>query len=44
MGELTPVTCIDGRLIGENGLPGPITNKIQTYFRTLTETEGTPLP
>lgn len=44
MGELTPVTCIDGRSIGETGLPGPITEKIQIFYTKLTQTEGVPLP
>lgn len=44
MGELTPVTCIDGRTIGDTGLPGPITAKIQTFYTILTQTEGVPLP
>ena len=44
MGELTPVTLIDGRIIGDTGLPGPITKKIQAYYTTLTLTQGVPLP
>ena len=44
MGELTPVTLIDGRVIGDTGLPGPITKKIQEYYTTLTLTQGVPLP
>jgi branched-chain amino acid aminotransferase group I len=43
MGELTPVTCIDGRSVG-NGKPGPITQRIQQAFRKATDSEGTPLP
>jgi protein-lysine N-methyltransferase EEF2KMT len=44
MGELTPVTCIDGRTIGDTGLPGPITAMIQTAYTKLTQTQGVPLP
>ena len=44
MGELTPVTLIDGRVIGETGLPGPITKLIQIAYTKLTETQGVPLP
>lgn len=52
MGELTPVTAIDGRPIGpgmyEDGaqpvVPGPILARIQAAFRILTQTEGVPIP
>ena len=44
MGELTPVTCIDGRSIGDLGLPGPITKIIQLAYTKMTETLGVPLP
>lgn len=43
MGELTPVTTIDGRRIG-NGTRGPITLQLQTSYKQLTETCGYPLP
>jgi protein-lysine N-methyltransferase EEF2KMT len=43
MGELTPVTTIDGRMIG-NGAPGPITLRLQASYKQLTETCGFPLP
>jgi protein-lysine N-methyltransferase EEF2KMT len=45
MGELTPVVCIDGRIIGD-GRPGPITKKLQEAYKTLPERDGwaTPLP
>ena len=45
MGELTPVTCIDGRVIGDYfGLPGPITQLIQVEYTKLTELLGVPIP
>ena len=44
MGELTPVTMIDGRMIGDDGLPGSITALIQVEYRKLTESLGVPLP
>lgn len=44
MGELTPVTCIDGRSIGDTRLLGPITKIIQAAYTELTETLGVPLP
>jgi branched-subunit amino acid aminotransferase/4-amino-4-deoxychorismate lyase len=43
MGEITPVTMIDGRVIG-TGTPGPITARIQTKYRQLTQLLGVPLP
>ena len=42
MGELTPVLEVDGRVIGEE--PGPITLKMQGFFRSVTEIEGTRIP
>jgi protein-lysine N-methyltransferase EEF2KMT len=36
MGEITPVTTIDGRVIGKGG-SGPITKRIQEEYRKLTE-------
>jgi branched-subunit amino acid aminotransferase/4-amino-4-deoxychorismate lyase len=52
MGELTPVTMIDGRAIGrlddfgvlDASVPGPVLSAIQAAYKTLTETEGTPIP
>jgi branched-chain amino acid aminotransferase group I len=45
MGELTPVTCIDGRVIG-SGLRGPLTQQLQEAYQSLPERPGwaTPLP
>ncbi|VFQ98782.1 unnamed protein product [Cuscuta campestris] len=43
MGELTPVTKIDGRLIG-SGHVGPITLRLQDAYRKLTEESGVPIP
>lgn len=45
MGELTPVTNIDGRVIG-NGVRGEITAQLQEAYRTLPERQGwaTPIP
>ncbi len=39
MGELAPVTSVDGRTIGE-GQAGPITGRLMGAFRALTEREG----
>ncbi|GAX22762.1 hypothetical protein FisN_11Hh347 [Fistulifera solaris] len=39
MGELTPVTCIDGRVIG-SGVRGPITTRLQDVYQTLPERDG----
>ena len=39
MGELTPVTMIDGRVIG-NGKRGPITELLQSTYSTLPERDG----
>jgi protein-lysine N-methyltransferase EEF2KMT len=36
MGELTPVTMIDGRMIGQ-GQRGPITKQLQDIYQTLPE-------
>ena len=36
MGELTPVTMIDGRIIG-SGSRGPITQQLQDIYKTLPE-------
>jgi branched-chain amino acid aminotransferase len=40
MGELAAVTRVDGRTIGD-GAPGPVTTRLSTLFRELTEREGT---
>jgi branched-chain amino acid aminotransferase len=40
MGELAPVTRVDGRVIGD-GLPGPVTHRLGEWFRELTGREGT---
>ncbi len=39
MGEVAPVTMIDGRSIGD-GLIGPVTERIATLFAELTRAEG----
>ncbi|WP_406699951.1 aminotransferase class IV [Singulisphaera sp. Ch08] len=39
MGELAPVTKIDGRTIGDGGI-GPVTVQLGALFRELTATEG----
>jgi branched-chain amino acid aminotransferase len=39
MGELAPVTRVDGRPIGD-GRPGPITRRLSGLFRELTAREG----
>ena len=39
MGELTPVTMIDGRLIGD-GMVGPVTRKLQSIYKSLPDREG----
>lgn len=39
MGELTPVTSVDGRPIAA-GQPGPITTQLSEWFRALTAVEG----
>jgi branched-chain amino acid aminotransferase len=40
--ELIPVVGLTGRSIGD-GKPGPITKKLLTAFRDLTQSEGTPI-
>jgi branched-chain amino acid aminotransferase len=40
--EVAPITTIDGRSIG-SGKPGPITRQLIAAFKTVTETEGTPI-
>ena len=39
MGELTPVTMIDGRVIG-SGVRGEITNRLQDAYKTFPERPG----
>jgi branched-subunit amino acid aminotransferase/4-amino-4-deoxychorismate lyase len=45
MGELTPVTRIDGRVIGE-GVRGVITERLQEAYKQLPDRDGwaTPIP
>lgn len=45
MGEITPVTTIDGRIIG-NGVRGEVTRRLQEAYKTLPERPGwaTPIP
>ena len=40
--EVAPIVLIDGRSIG-SGKPGPVTRQLMAAFRTVTETEGTPI-
>ncbi|MEP6573091.1 MAG: aminotransferase class IV [Gemmatimonadota bacterium] len=40
MGELAPVTKVDGRTIGK-GVPGPVTERLTELFHALTAREGT---
>ena len=40
--EVAPIALIDGRAIG-TGKPGPVTRQLMAAFRTVTETEGTPI-
>jgi len=40
--EVAPITVIDGRSIG-TGKPGPVTRQFIAAFKTITETEGTPI-
>lgn len=40
--EVAPITLIDGRSIGI-GKPGPVTRQLMAAFKTVTETEGTPI-
>ena len=40
LGELVPVIKVDGRPIGD-GSSGPVTQRLTTLFRELTEREGT---
>src|SRR5262245_8812659 len=42
MGELAPVTKVDGRTIGA-GTTGPVTGALRAAFRELTAREGTPV-
>nr|GMD40445.1 branched-chain-amino-acid aminotransferase-like protein 1 [Ipomoea batatas] len=43
MGELTPVTKIDGRVVGD-GQVGPVTLRLQNAYKKLTEEAGVPIP
>jgi branched-chain amino acid aminotransferase len=40
--EVAPIVLIDGRAIG-SGKPGPVTRQLMVSFRSVTETEGTPV-
>ncbi len=40
--EVAPIVLIDGRAIG-TGKPGPVTRQLMAAFKTVTETEGTPI-
>jgi branched-chain amino acid aminotransferase len=40
--EVAPIVLIDGRSIG-SGRPGPVTRQLMAAFKTVTETEGTPI-
>jgi len=40
--EVGPIVLIDGRVIG-SGRPGPVTRQLMAAFKTVTETEGTPI-
>lgn len=40
--EVAPIVQIDGRVIG-GGVPGETTKQLMSAFRTLTESEGTPI-
>jgi branched-chain amino acid aminotransferase len=42
MGELAPVTRVDGRVIGD-GRPGSVTRRLSELFKQLTSREGTVL-
>ena len=51
MGELTPVTEIDGRKVGgskcrrvDGASRWPVTERIQAAYRALTENLGVPIP
>ncbi|KAF2537155.1 hypothetical protein F2Q68_00018807 [Brassica cretica] len=43
MGELSPVVKIDGRVIGE-GEVGPVTRKLQSAYKKLTDDSGVSIP
>jgi len=40
--EVAPIVLIDGRSIG-TGKPGPVTRQLMAAFKTVTETEATPI-
>jgi branched-chain amino acid aminotransferase len=42
MGEIAPVLRVDGRAIG-SGAPGPVTGRLQEWFRQCVREEGTPV-
>ena len=42
MGELTAVTKVDGRVIGD-AKPGPMAARLSEHYRKLTASEGTPI-
>jgi branched-chain amino acid aminotransferase group I len=44
MGELTPVTEVDGRGIGSGDGARPVTDRLRGWFAALTAVQGTPLP
>jgi len=41
-GGLTPVTEVDGRLIGSGTVPGPVTVRLQAHYQQLLEAQGEP--
>lgn len=43
MGELSPVVKIDGREVGD-GEVGPVTKRLQSAYKKLTEGSGVPIP
>ena len=43
MGELAPVLEIDGRVVG-SGAAGPLTRRLQQFYRERTAGEGEPIP
>ncbi|OMO99093.1 Aminotransferase, class IV [Corchorus olitorius] len=43
MGELSPVVKIDGRVVGD-GKVGPVTRRLQSVYKKLTEESGVPIP
>ncbi|KAG8391093.1 hypothetical protein BUALT_Bualt01G0152000 [Buddleja alternifolia] len=43
MGELSPVTKVDGRTVGD-GRVGPVTHRLQIAYKKLTAESGVPIP